>query len=251
MGDFDDDDGFDGFDFMRFMDDDYDRFLKPRQNIPKPEAVQTNLFYNLDEKLEKMKIKDIETDKLGYPTLKLTVTYSKDSIIADVDNIFIFGSSVKNIPKINRFPYFVCYMLLTEIEKSFQKIPDEVLLESINILNEIYKKKDITTLVEVESFKKYISSYRFFKNISYDFYFNALKKLCFFSETLFKEVLKEKLKTSPVKANLNTPIDGNTTDELMTIDTYISENMKTIRDILLFQTSDKYKISDVVGAFDK
>lgn len=215
------------------MYDDEDMYFQPR-NKPKVDN-QANLFFNLDEKLEKIKIMDIETNSLSYPTLKLVVSYKKESIITVVDSNFIFGA---NKTKISRFPFFVCNVSMNKIEGLIEKLTKEVLFEGIQIVNEIYKKNDITTLEEAEDFKTYISKSSFFKKISFDFYLDCLKKLIFFSEVLFKEVLKEKLKKIE-------PLDGNTDEELMTIDKYTRENITLVRDLLLSKTSDKYKISGV------
>jgi hypothetical protein len=208
-------------------------FFRPRSK-PKVDN-QTNLFFNLDEKLEKIKITDIESNSLSYPTLKLVVSYKKESIITVVDSNFVFGA---NNTKISRFPFFVCNVSLNKIEESIEKLSKEVLFEGIKLINGIYKKKDITTLEGAEDFKTYISKSSFFKKISYDFYLECFKKLIFFSELLFKEVMKEKLKKIE-------PLDGNTDEELMTIDKYTRENITLVRDLLLSKTSDKYKISGV------
>lgn len=215
------------------MYDDEDMYFQPR-NKRKVDS-QTNLFFNLDEKLEKIKITDIESNSLSYPTLKLVVSYKKESITSVVDSNFIFGA---NTAKISRFPFFVCNVSLNKIEGLIEKLSKEILFEGIKLINELYKKNDITTLDEAEDFKTYISKSSFFKKISFDFYFDCLKKLIFFSELLFKEVLKEKLKKIE-------PLEGNTDEELMTIDTYTRENITLVRDLLLSKTSDKYKISGV------
>jgi hypothetical protein len=224
---------FDDYDFGDFGYDNHMVHSKPKPNFEESEESE-----ELSEKLKKLKILDINENNTAYPKLKISLlghTYEvKVDKVFVVNSSFIFGPLAKK-QKINKLPFFVCNMLLKVdlFQKALLHVSDDILLESIVIINSMYNKKDITKLSDIKAFKKYLS-YHFLKNISFDFYVDNLQKLMFFFEKLFTEFLKELLKT-------NSLIE---TDDLNEIDDIVRKNIKTIIEILT-KTSFEYEIKNV------
>lgn len=199
--------------------------------------------------LDRLKLASIKGGEKKYPTLNLMI---RDTIKSrhEVDNKFIFGYSIGS-----RLPFFTFNIKLEKIyeyfDKLISKIPDEILLENIKLLDEVVKKSKLTSiddLTGVGNFKSNLSSPFFFVNKSHVLYKELLKKLFLFSTSLYEAVFEEFRKYRIEKKELKLPsiIDGVNIEELQIIDDIIRSNMKYISTQLeLFKKIPNYDISGI------
>jgi hypothetical protein len=133
-------------------------------------------------------------------------------------------------------PFLLYNIKLADVFKDdwISKITDEVLLSAVVILNKKWKNptpaplKDVANMPELKEYAS--TSHLFTKNELFEFYISNLKKLVFFQESLFSEVLL-----------LKDRIVSNTeTADLIRMNDLIAENIKWLESILF----DKLTIQD-------
>jgi hypothetical protein len=194
----------------------------------------------VDEILEKFKIQDLKSDgTLKFPELKL-VLYDDKKKIEQVTNQFVFEKPIGNV-----HPFFMANVKLNfdngNINEYLVQVDDTILLENIVLLNSLWTEPNpLTELSDIPQFKVYISSMFRVKSNLYSFYEENLKKLVFFSLSLFKSVMKLVIKgVLKKKETINT---GETNDELLAINEIVQHNIEIISKIVLNKLK-KYKIN--------
>jgi len=150
------------------------------------------------------------------PVLNITLLKGKKTIKLTGKTV---GFEVGDIP-----PFFLYNVKLRSVfdQKWIPKVSDEVLLSAITILNKGWKKEGILTDVEsIEKFKKYAEKTSFFGNELFEYYVTHLKKLVFFQEKLFEEVLL-----------LSDEIVHTDDSDLIFMNSIVKENINFLREIL-------------------
>ena len=140
--------------------------------------------------LDKLKVVPVKGSAKEYPTFNLMLSSNGKKF--KVTNKFIFGDAIGAT-----VPFFVFNIKLEEILSNFtkllSKIPDEIMLENIKLINKLLKGKSnlVEDLSKITEFKSYLKSFNFMKNKIYEIYKETLKKLFLFSKTLFESVFEE------------------------------------------------------------
>jgi len=209
-----------------------------------------------NEYLDKLKVVPVKgsTKVKGtkdYPTFNLIINNTDNKKIK-VTSKFIFGDSIGS-----SLPFFIFNIELKTIYDLFlkivSKIPDEIMLENIKLLNKLLKGKPnlIEDLSKIKEFKSYLVSFSFIKNKLYEVYKEFLKKLFFFSRSLFESVFEE-FRKYRIKYNNKSSkkipdiLNGSNFTELQKIDDIIRENINYINE-LLFKKIPGYEISGYSG----
>ena len=199
--------------------------------------------------LDKLKVVPVVKGSKDYPTFNLMIINKTDKKKIKVTSKFIFGDSIGS-----SLPFFVFNIELKTIAtlftKIFLKIPDEIMLENIKLLNKLLKGKPnlIEDLSKIKEFKSYLASFSFIKNKLYEVYKEFLKKLFFFSKSLFEAVFEEfrKYRMKNKNSKIDDIINGSNFDELQKIDDIIRGNINFINEIL-FKKIPGYDISEYNG----